>query len=119
MLRVHTNDGLTSSFDLEDEKQAEQWLELLKDPKFQASISGLTVSHRGVLYSLSKPQSFRQLMFSAEHVPPEPERKIKGGERIWCFADEVRIGLMVHRAQRAVRVTLTKTGRQRFSPQMR
>ena len=119
MLKVHTNDGLTSRIDLEDEEQAEQWLARLKDPRFQASITGLTVAFRGVQYSLPRPVGFSDVFFLAEHVSPDEVRKIKGGERVFCFSDNVRIGMMVHKAQRAVRITLSKTGRQRFSPYRR
>lgn len=119
MLRVHTADGLTTRFDLEDKKKAAEWLELLKDPSFQETITGLTVSHRGVLYSFSKPEGFHSASFLAETIPADQERKIKGGERILCFADGVRLGVMVHREQKAVRITLAKTGRQRFNPFLR
>ena len=115
-MRVHTKDGLTSRFDLEDEEQASEWLKRIKDPKFQAEITGLTVSSRGVLYSLTRPQGFRDLSFFAESVQKDMSKKIKGGERVFCFADGVRISMMVHQEQKAVRITLTKTGRQRFSP---
>ena len=119
MLRVHTTDGITTRFDLEDKEQAAVWFEKLKDPAFQETITGLTVSSRGVLYSFSKPQGFRNIFFQAENVEVDLERKIKGGERILCYADDVRLSLMVHRSQRAVRVTLAKTGKRRFNPSLR
>jgi hypothetical protein len=119
LLKVHTNDGLTSRVDLEDLEQAEQWLARLKDPKFQASITGLTIAYRGVQYSLPKPQGFQDILFIAEYVAADEDRKVKGGERVFCIADSVRVGLMVHKAQRAVRVTLLKQGKQRWSPLMR
>ena len=119
LLRVHTNDGITTRFDLEDKEQAAEWLEKIKDSNFQDTITGLTVSHRGVLYSFSKPQGFRNLSYQAEDVEVDLERKIKGGERVLCYADDVRISLMVHRSQRAVRVTLAKTGKRRFNPLLR
>lgn len=119
MLRVHTNDGLTSSFDLEEEEQVRKWLSVLQDPEFQERITGLTISHRGVLYSFPRPQGFKRLSFAAENVEPDPERKIKGGQRVFCFADESRVAMMVHKAQRAVRFSLAKTGRRRFDPARR
>jgi len=116
MLRVHTADGLTTSFDLGDERQAAEWIERLKDPRFQASIRGLTLSDQGALYSMSGPSGFRRVSFLGERVEAEPERRIKGGERLTCFADDVRICLMVHREQKAIRVSLSKIGNQRFNP---
>jgi len=119
VLRVHTSDGLTVHFDLSDEEQVAAWLERTRDPRFQDGITGMTVSHRGVLYSVVKPQGFRSVSYLVESIQANPSSKNKGGERIYCFADEVRVGMMVHRAQRAVRVTLTKTGRRRFDPEQR
>lgn len=117
MLSVHTKDGLTSSFDLEDEEQVKQWLSLLRNPDFHLAVTGLTITHRGIQYSLPRPKGFRQLRYMAESVPPDFDRRLKGGERIFCFADTVRVAAMVHREQpAAVRISLTKTGRQRFSP---
>jgi hypothetical protein len=113
---VHTSDGLTTTFDLESEEEARKWLEREKDGSFQESITGLTISHRGVLYSFVRPVGVRRIALVAENVVADPARKVKGGERIVCYADDVRIGIMVHRLQRAVRVTLAKTGRQIFNP---
>lgn len=114
MLRVHTSDGMTNSFDLQDERQFSKWLEMLRNR--QSDIRGLTVSHKGVLYSLPVPQGFNRISFYAECVRPDPTHKIKGGERIVCFADDIRIGMMIHREQKAVRVTLNKPGIRRFDP---
>lgn len=116
MLKVHTSDGLTSRINLENEEQAKAWLSRLSDPRYQENITGLTIAYRGVQYSLSRPQGFTRLNFLAEQVQPDPKGKVKGGERIFCFSDEVRIGLMVHKEQRAVRVSLVKIGKRRFSP---
>lgn len=116
MLKVHTTDGKTVRLDLEDEQQAREWLLQLRDAEYQASITGLTVAYRGVQYSLPRPRGFNTLSYLAEYVAPDSSKKLKGGERVTCFADDVRVGLMVHKEQRAVRITLTKTGRQRFSP---
>ena len=116
MLRVHTSDGLTTTFDLENQEEAKRWLEKERDPDFQESITGLTISHRGVLYSFTRPVGFRRVALVAENVEADPAKKIKGGERIVCYVDDVRIGIMAHRLQRAARVTLAKTGRQIFNP---
>lgn len=119
MLRVHTKDGLTHRVDLRDAREAEQWLRELKNPSYQTEITGFTVAHRGVLYSLPRPQGFDRISFVVERIEPNPERKLKGGERVTCFAGDVRISLMVHEAQKAVRVTLARLGKQRFNPFLR
>jgi hypothetical protein len=116
VLKIHTNDGKTARVDLEDEGQAKEWLQLLGDPEFQATITGMTVAHKGVQYSLPRPIGFNEVLFLAEHVSPDSERKVKGGERVTCIAGDVRATVMVHRAQRAVRVSLLRTGKQRFNP---
>lgn len=115
MLRVHLKDGQTISIDPENEKEAAEWLEHLKEPGFQSKVAGLTVRYNGVDFSFPRPEGFRRVSFAVEEV-----RQNKGGERIWCFSDNVRVGLMVHKEQRATaRVTLRKTGNQRYSPFLR
>lgn len=116
MLKVHTKSGLTERVDLTDEGQAKAWFERLKDPKYQANISGMSVAMFGVQYSLPVPIGFANASFRAELVVPDEVRKIKGGERIICQCDDVMVAMMVHQAQRAVRVSVSKTGKQRFDP---
>lgn len=119
LLWVHTSDGETSKVDLEDGEQARKWIRKLRDPSFNNTVTGLAICHLGVLYTLPRPRDFRQVSLSAELVPADPDRKIKGGERLLCFADETSLALMVHKKQRAVRVTLAKPGRRRFDPARR
>lgn len=116
MLRIHRSDGATLKVDLFDEEQVDQWLEQLRDLTFQTGITGITLCHKGVQYSLVRPQGFRNVTFAAEPVHPDLVRKIKGAERIVCSADDVQISIVVHREQRAVRVTFAKIGRQRYNP---
>lgn len=116
MLKVHTRDGRTVRVDLEDRAASQAWLQRLRDPVFQAEVTGLTISHRGVSYSLPRPKGFDPILFSAELVAAEQERRIKGGERLVCQAGEVRAVVMVHREQRAARVTLFRIGKARYIP---
>lgn len=116
MLKVHKADGMTLRFNLEDEQEAKAWLDCCKDPMFQAQISGLTVAQKGVQYSLPRPQGFLRQFFQAEYVQPTPDGKVKGGERLICVADDSRIILMVHLAQRAARFAVCKVGKQRYNP---
>jgi hypothetical protein len=92
------------------------WLSRLRDPAFQEQITGLTLSHRGVSYSVPRPKGFAPIAFSAELVPTSADGRVKGGERIICQAGEVRTSVMVHREQRAARVTLFRLGKQRYAP---
>lgn len=116
MLKVHLRDGSTLNVDLGDPDQARAWFRRLRDHGFQSSITALTVAHRGVQYSIPRPKGFDSVSFFAENVPVVPESKIKGGERVVCLAGEVRAVAMVHREQRAVRLSLLRLGKQRFNP---
>lgn len=119
MLKIHMSNGKTLSFDLLEQSNAHELMELLKKKDFQESIRGMTVLHKGVSYSLVRPTGFSQVFFMAEEVAQDPESRIKGGERITCFADSLRLGVMVHRAQRSVRVAAAKVGKQRYNPYLR
>ena len=116
MLRVHLTDGRTLCFDIEDPRQAAEWLERAQDLGFQDTIRGLTVQHNGVQYSMPRPAGFARVWLFAEAMPPDPELKFKGGERIIGQADNVRAILMVHEAQRAARISLSKPGWQCYNP---
>ena len=87
------------------------------DPRFQETITSLTISHQGGQYSIPRPQGFESVSFHAEYVDPALDRKIKGGERVVCMAGDVRTTVMVHKEQRAVRVSLLRLGKQRFTPE--
>ena len=119
MLKVHMRDGRTVRVDLEDREASASWLRRIRDPAFQSDITGLTLSHRGVSYSLPRPRGFSAIMYGAELVAAEPDRRIKGGERLICQAGEVRATVMVHREQRAARVSLFRIGKPRFTPETR
>lgn len=116
MLRVHLRDGHTESIDLGDNEQAQRLAKRLADPRFQAEITAMTITHLGVAYSMPKPVGFDAGVLLAEWLPPVPESKNKGGQRIVCLAGDVRATVMVHREQRAVRMSMFKIGKQRFNP---
>jgi len=119
LLKIHLSNGKTLSFNLCEQANAKELMELFKAKDFQESIRGMTVLHKGVSYSLVRPTGFSDVFFLAEDVAADPESKIKGGERITCFVDNLRLGLMVHQAQRSVRVSVAKVGRQRYNPYLR
>lgn len=70
----------------------------------------------GVQYSLSRPSGFNKVFYQAEYIQPNEENKIRGGEKIICFCDDTQISMMIHKSQKAARITLTKPGVRRFSP---
>lgn len=124
MLRAHTKDGLTATFDLSNEEQARAWLRASSEADYQKTITGLTVvgrhasrgicptcggkcsSNMGVQISVSRPLHFRKIEMLAEQVPVEGN--IKGGERLVVLCDNVRLGVMAHAEQPAVRITLAR-----------
>lgn len=111
MLKVHLKSGETLEVDLDSEAEAREWTTRFNDPEFQSRITGLTVVNRGVQYSLPRPFGFRESALSAE-----PVTLGKGGQRVFCFADDACLALTVHNGQRAARVHLTKPGRRKFNP---
>lgn len=116
MLQVHLTDGRTLHFDLEDQRQADDWSVKAREPCFQGAISGLSLLQNGVLYSLPRPYGFRRVWLFAESLRPDSARRFKGGERITGQVDSVRATVMVHRGQRAVRIGLTNPGLQCYNP---
>lgn len=116
MLRVHLASGETLRFDLSDEDQAREWRDRAGDRAFQLDVRGLTVQHNGVQYSLTRPEGFGRVFLYAERLAPDEAQKFKGGERLVLQAGDVRLTMMVHEAQRAARVSLTKTGAVVYNP---
>lgn len=133
MLKVQTKDGATVHVDLSDAAQARDVIRRLKSPSHQAELTALTVAqpirerHRcpscgfssqtegkHVHYALARPEGFHSVFLWPEIV--EPDGRVKGGEKITAIVDDFRLTLMVHRSQPAIRVSLLKTGRQRYNP---
>lgn len=116
MLLVHLANGHTEHFDLRSEDGARRWKEFARLAHSQVSIRGLTVLINGVSYSLTRPVGFDEVFCFAEWLEPNSSRKFKGGERVVCQAGDNRIVLMAHDAQSAVRVSVSKVGRQCYNP---
>jgi len=116
MLRAHLADGCTLCFDLQDERQAADWLRHVRSSKFQRKLRALTIQHRGVMYSLPKPSGYERVFMFAESLPANEKARFKGGYRLFCQVDDNRVSLMVHEAQRAARVSVSKTGQQCYNP---
>ena len=106
MLKIHLSSGQTAEVNLKDELQFRDWLARLEDPLFQESITALTVAHKGVNYSLPRPKGFRDIALTAK-----PIEAGKGGQRIVCFADNVRIQLVVHEELIASRISIANIGK--------
>jgi len=132
VLKLHTSDGQTVRIDLDDEDQARYWLARLGHSDVQRTITGISlVEHHdararcascgskcscplGVQYSVTRPQDFSRVYFHVERVAPRG--KVRGGERVVLFVDDVRLTVMAHASQPSARVVLSKVGRQRFNP---
>ncbi len=70
----------------------------------------------GIQYSLTKPISFDSVKYYPEHMEANPNLKFKGCEKLICFLDNIKITLISHANQPAIRVSLNKIGKQRFNP---
>lgn len=132
MLRIHTKDGRTTTLDLSDPDQAREWVRMHSDANVQSQISGLTLASThsvrtkceacgardalpfGIQYSITRPSDFRRVELVAEDVPVS--QGVRGGERAIVFADDVRLSLMAHAANPALRIVLSKTGHRKFDP---
>ncbi len=132
MLKIHTSDGRTARIDLSDPEQAREWLPKLERDSFQAEISGVSVveTHAvtarchacdakvtgqiGVQYSITRPQAFASVRYEVEHI--QEQGKVKGGDRVTLFVDDVRLMLMAHRSQPSSRLTVAKIGKRRYVP---
>ena len=135
MLKIHTRDGQTHRIDRKDADQAATWLPRMARDDFQGTITGLSLVERhassgrcgacgqkcscdtGVQYSVARPDDFQKIFFHVEAI--EQNGKVKGGERVTIFADDVRLVLMAHASQPSTRVSIAKVGRQRFNPMAR
>lgn len=147
MFKIHTKDGQTARVDFSDESQAKMWLERLKDPTFQETITAISVVQEctgrfkcptckrvaklqcsrckqpasevhcgtGTQYTISKPAGFRDIFYHVELLKPDKKHRIKGGEKVTCFVDDVRLTAMIHSSQSS-RITLLHTGKQRYNP---
>lgn len=117
MLKVNLNDGSTLSYDLNNPADAAEWAANARNHSFQAQITGLTIALNGVSYSLPRPKDFGEEIFLfGEAIEADPERRVKGGEAVYCHAGDTQVVLMVHAAQRAARVDVTRPGKQRYNP---
>lgn len=70
----------------------------------------------GAQYSFSRPGYSRKVLYVPEIIRPELDGGNKGGERIVVFVDGIKVVLMAHENQPALRVTLAKPGNIRYNP---
>lgn len=148
MLKIHTKNGDTLRLDLNDENQASSILTQLKNKKFQEEITAVSILKTcdgrqrcnvcgrpvrsvcdncgeekerlncSTLFQLSlpKPVNHKNTFYYFEKIELENN---KGGERLVCFSDEIKISLMVHSGQPAARLGIVKIGEQKFNPYLR
>lgn len=120
MFKIHTKNGLTSEIDLKDNNVVKEWNDRFIDPAFQKTITGIsffkkcgsafkcTNCKKNTQYSLSRPDGFGNISLAYEVIEPNKESKIKGGNKIICIADDVKITFMIHGDQQAANVSITK-----------
>ena len=125
MLKVNLKDGKTIAFDLKDESNLKEWLELSSGEVFQRQITALGKIHNSQWYTLPIPKKFRRISFEAELVENSKrnvpiERKYIG-ERLKCYADDILISLLVYYGNRPrmSRIDVIKLGKRRFDPKIK
>lgn len=97
-----------------DEDQAREWLPKLARREAQLSLTGVTVvSQHGYQVNVVKPVGFDTTTAQIEHVPPNGH---KGGERVIVFAGDVRLTVMSHADNPAVRISIARIGKMRYNP---
>lgn len=132
MIRVNLSDGMTSSFDLEDEEQSARWRSLQSDRAFQSLISGVQISsltrhvvdEDGVertekekhVATIPRPKGMRSVSWEAflGIVDGEVRREV-----VRCYADGVSITLTAYRGgHRSIshRVDVSRFGRRVLFP---
>lgn len=91
-----------------------------KAAEFTCSRCGTTTKDAvcgiGAQYSISRPTGVPGVFYQIEAVSPDREARIRGGEKIICFAGDIKVVLMSHIAQPAARITLSKIGKRRYNP---
>lgn len=119
MIKVNKKDGLTLSFDLENDKEFSALSEKLQDGKFLDSVTGMNCLFNTFWHALTTPKNFHSIRYNVEKVKLVKngiEKTI--GEKIICHADNVRLTLLVYYNVRPkmARIELKKVGKQRFIP---
>jgi hypothetical protein len=78
--------------------------------------NGQCVCGVGSQYSLPRPEGFSKVNYHIEQYSHTTGDGMKEGEKVICFADDVRATLVVHHSQPAIRVSILKIGKQRYNP---
>lgn len=119
MLKVHTSDGKTLSFELRDEAQRSEWENLCASNAFQETIRGVALLHNRTLHTFPLPKQFKVRRFSAGllTVPVKDGEKVLG-ERVMCQADTIRVTITAYytRTPKMVRIDVMRSGWQRHVP---
>ncbi len=112
MLKVHLSDGRTLTFDLHSQEQAAEWLAKVKTHKFQEEIRAVVLHVSGHQYILTKPVDLSPVFFNAEVF----DWKGKEVETAICISGEIAVKLTSHSNQKALRIAISREGKQRFNP---
>lgn len=148
MFKLHTSDGLTKRLDLSDEDDQKNLSDLIHNPQFQKTITGVSVVQNCLgRFKCPSCKKSTELVCSVCGEPShsvmcntgiqyslskpvgfenafynvekiEASGKIKGGERVTVYVGDLRITLMIHASQLAAKISLAKVGKQRYNPLM-
>lgn len=119
MIKINRKDGLTLSFDLNDDVQYQDIRQKLEDIKFVDDITGMNSLYNTFWHALMVPKNFGKVTYAVEkvrHTKDGVEKII--GEKIICHADNVRLTVLVYYNVRPkmARIELKKVGKQRYMP---
>lgn len=116
MIKVHTSDGLTKSFDLTCRMDAECWDQFSTDKAFTKEITGMAILRRSVMYTFPLPRRFKSISFGAKLIIGDSDKN-QGkviGEYLYCLADDIKVSLLVYHTNKLSRVDVVKVGKPRY-----
>ena len=119
MIKVNCKNGKTLSFNLADDKEANEWQKLSGEGEFQSQITGIGILYNTQWHTLPMPKRFRRIDVKAELIRVQKEGIMREiGERIVYQADDIQISLIVYYGNRPkmARIDVKKIGKKRFTP---
>lgn len=119
MIKINKNDGKTVSFDLENDTDYHDVVDLLNDENMVQTITGVSSLHHTFWHALVRPKKFRTVKYTVEKVyNTKGGIKKATGEKIICQADDIQLTILVYYNVRPkmTRIEIKKIGKMRFRP---
>ena len=119
MIKLHTNDGQTQTFDVEVEGELDHLLSFISDKDNLKAITGIGSLRHAHWDALTKPKNFRDVSYHVESVKLiKDNAEITVGEKIICHADDIQLTILVYYkpSPKMTRIELRRIGKRRFVP---